>query len=94
MSSDNICPLPKESDTPREHFRKTSGDLDDIKQALVTTTDMDVRERILKWLTKKCKSKPNVVKEAITPPISSKWNIKIILKHRKITSIQSKSRYN
>ena len=52
MSSDNICPLPKESDTPREHFRKTSGDLDDIKQALVTTTDMDVREENIEMVDK------------------------------------------
>ena len=30
---------------------------------------------ILTWLTKKRKTKPNVVREAITPPISEKQNI-------------------
>ena len=44
MSSNIIGPLPKESDTPSERVRKTSGDLDDIKKALVNTTDMVVKE--------------------------------------------------
>ena len=40
MSPNTIFSLPKESDTPSEKVRKTSGDLDGIKQSLVTTTDM------------------------------------------------------
>ena len=40
MSYNNICTFPKEFDTPSETFRKTSGDLDHNKKALVTTTDM------------------------------------------------------
>ena len=43
MSSNIIGPLPKESDNPSEKVRKTSGDLDDIKKALVTTTDTVVK---------------------------------------------------
>ena len=44
MSSNNISPLPKEYDTPSEKVRKTSGYLDDTKQALVTTTDKVFKE--------------------------------------------------
>ena len=44
MSPNNIYPLPKESDTQSESVRKTSGDLDDTKQALVNTTDTVVKE--------------------------------------------------
>ena len=44
MSSNTIFTLPKESDTPSERVRKTSGDLDDTKHALVTTTDTVVKE--------------------------------------------------
>ena len=44
MSSNISDPLPKEYYTPSEKVRKTSGDLDDTKQALVTTTDMVVKE--------------------------------------------------
>ena len=39
MSPNIILPSPKEFDTPSEKVRKTSGNLDDTKQALVTTTD-------------------------------------------------------
>ena len=38
-SSNIIGPLPKESDTPSEKVRKTSGDLDDTNKALVNTTE-------------------------------------------------------
>ena len=44
MSPNTICPLPKESDTTSEKVRKTSGDLDDTKQALVNTTDRVFKE--------------------------------------------------
>ena len=44
MSSSIIGPLPKEYDNPSERVRKKSGDLDDTKTALVTTTDMVVKE--------------------------------------------------
>ena len=47
MSPHIICPLHKESDTPSEKVIKTSEDLDDTKQALVTTTDIFVK----KWNT-------------------------------------------
>ena len=70
MSSNTICPLPKESDIPSEKVRKTSGYLDDTKQALVTNTYNFSKKGILKWL-KKGKSKPNIEEEAITPPISA-----------------------
>ena len=44
MSSNISDPLPKIYDTPSEKFRKTSGDLDDTKKALVFTTDTIVKE--------------------------------------------------
>ena len=44
MSSNTICPLPKESDTPSEKYIKRSQDLYDTKHALVTTTDTVVIE--------------------------------------------------
>ena len=44
MSSNIIGPFPKESDNPSEKFRKTSGDLDDTKKALITTTATVVKE--------------------------------------------------
>ena len=44
MSSNTIVPLPKKSDTLSEIFRKSSGDLDDIKKSLVTTIDTVVKE--------------------------------------------------
>ena len=44
MSLNTIYPLPKESDTTSEKARKTSGDLDDNRQALVTTTDAIFKE--------------------------------------------------
>ena len=44
MSSNTIFPLPKESDTPSEKFRKTSEELDDTKHALVTTNETYVKE--------------------------------------------------
>ena len=43
MSSNTIYLLPKESDTRSEEVRKIGGDLDDTKQALVTTTGMVVK---------------------------------------------------
>ena len=44
MSPNTILPFPKEYDTPSEKVRRTSGDLDDTKQSLVTTTDTVVKE--------------------------------------------------
>ena len=43
MSPNTISPLPKESDTPSEKVRKTSGDLDDTIYALVANTDTFVK---------------------------------------------------
>ena len=45
MSPNNIFPLPKESDIPSEKGIKTSGELDDTKEALEPTTDTVVKER-------------------------------------------------
>ena len=45
MSPYTISPLPKESDTPSENVRKKSGDLDDTKHALVTTTETVFKEQ-------------------------------------------------
>ena len=61
MSSNTICPFHKESDTPSEKVRKTSGDLDDTKQALVTTTDTVFKEGNTDMVDKEGRSKPNVV---------------------------------
>ena len=72
MSPNNICPLPKESDTPVEKFRKTSGDLDYTKNVLVNTTDTVIKEGNTYMVDKEGKSKQNVVEEAKTPPISEK----------------------
>ena len=44
MSSNISDPLPKKSDNTSERVRKTSGDLDETKKVLVTTTDMVVKE--------------------------------------------------
>ena len=57
MSSNIIGPLPKESDNPSEKVRKTSGDLDDTKKALVTTTDTVVKEGNTDMFDKKKENK-------------------------------------
>ena len=57
MSSNIIGPLSKESDSPSETFRKTSGDLDDTKKALVTNTDTIVKEGNTYMVDKKLKQK-------------------------------------
>ena len=46
--------------------------MDDTKQALVTTTDSVFKEGNTDMVDKEGRSKPNVVKEAITTTISSK----------------------
>ena len=53
MSYNTIFPLPKEYDTLNEKVRKTSGDLDHTKQALVTTTNTVVKEQNTEKLKKK-----------------------------------------
>ena len=57
MSSNIIGPLPKEYDNPSEKVRKTSGDLDDTKKALVFTTGMVVKEGNTDMLNKKLRQK-------------------------------------
>ena len=64
--------MPKESNTPSENIRKSIEDLDDTKQASVTTTDTVVKEGNIDMVEKEVKSKENFVDEAITPPISEK----------------------
>ena len=82
MSSSIIGPLPKEYDNPSEKVRKKSGDLDDTKTALVTTTDMVVKEGNTDMCDKK-RGKKNVVKETITPPITEKKDIDTVNKKEK-----------
>ena len=55
MSSNTIFPLPKEYDTTSEKVRKTSENLDDTKQALITTTDTVVKEGSTGMVDKKGK---------------------------------------
>ena len=80
ISSNISDQLPKKSDNPSEKVRKTSGDLDDTKNKLVTTTDTVIKEGNTDILDKKGKRKPNVVKESINPPISSKKKIDTVKK--------------
>ena len=54
---------------------------------MVTNTDMAVKEGNTDMVDKKWRTEPNVVKEAITPPISEKRNIDTV-KKREITIIQ------
>ena len=62
MSSNTSDPFQNKSDDPSEKVRKTRGDLDETKNVLVTTTNPVVKEGNTDMETK-----PNVVKEAITP---------------------------
>ena len=64
----------KKYDNPSERVRKTSGDLDNIKKALVTNTDTVVKEGNTDMLDKK-KEKNKKVKESITPNIKEKKKI-------------------
>ena len=57
--------------------------MDDTKKALVTTTDTVVKEVNTDMVEEKSKTKPNVVKESITPHISSKKKIDKINKTEK-----------
>ena len=63
--------------------------MDDTKKALVFTNDTVGKGENTDMLDKKMKTKPNVVKEAITPPISENkyWHSQ---QNREITSIQKK----
>ena len=72
MSSDIIGPLHKEYQNPSKKVRTTSGDLNDTKKALVATTDMFSKEGNTDMVDKNSKTKPNLVKEAITSSISEK----------------------
>ena len=49
--------------------------MDYTKKSLVATTDTVVKEGNTKMVGGERKTKPNMVKEAITPPISEKTNI-------------------
>ena len=61
MSFNNICPLPKESDTTSEKVRKTSGYLDDTNQSFFTTTDTVFKTINTDMVDKEVKSKQNFV---------------------------------
>ena len=65
MSSNISDLLSNKSDNPSITVRKTSWDLDETENSLVTTTDTAVKEGNTDMGTK-----PNLVKEAITPPIA------------------------
>ena len=69
MLSNISDPFTKKSENPSEKVRKINGDLDDTEKALVTTTDTVVKEVNTDTVDKKRNTKPNVVKEDITPPI-------------------------
>ena len=86
ISYNIIGPLPKEYDNPSEKVRKTSGVLDDTKKTLVITTDTIFKEGNTDMVDKKSKTKHNVVKEAITPPISEKNKIDTVNKTEKSQS--------
>ena len=75
MSSNTIGPLSKKSDNPSKRVRKSSGDLDDTKKALVTNIDTVVKEVTTDMVDKKSRTKPNVAEKSITPPISAKKKI-------------------
>ena len=53
MSSNTIGPLPKNTDNPSKKVRKASGDLDDIKTALVPTIYMAAKEGTTDTVDKK-----------------------------------------
>ena len=72
-------PLSKKSDAPSE-FKEASGDLDDIRNSLVTTIYMVDKDGTVDIFDKKSKSKPNVVEESITSLISAKNNIDTVNK--------------
>ena len=74
MSSNISNPFPKKSDNPSISVRKKSGDLDETEKALVTNTDTVVKEG-----NNDMGTKPNEVKEAITPLIA-KNNIDTVKK--------------
>ena len=82
MSSNISDSLPNKSDNPGEKVRKKSGDFDNTKKALVTTTDTVVKEENSDMAYKKKKTEFNVLKEAITPPISENNKIDTVKKQR------------
>ena len=83
MSSNISDPSTKKYDIPSEKVIKTSGDLDYTKKALVTTTDTVLKEGNIVLVNRKRKTKPNVVKKAITTPISEKKKIVTVNKTEK-----------
>ena len=73
--------LQKKSDNQIITVRETSGYLDETEKALVTNNDT-----VFKEVNTNMGTKPNVVKESITPPIEKVRSKQ--LKNREITSIQ------
>ena len=82
VSSNIIGTLHNESDNPSEKIIKKSGDLDDTKNSLVTTTDTVVKEGNTEMVEKKGKN-PDVVKEFIPHTISEKKKIDTVNKTEK-----------
>ena len=83
MSSNIIGPLPKESDNQSEKVRKKWGFGIYKKRHWSLLLTRLSKKGILTWLTKKKKTEPNLVKEAITPPISAKKKIYTVNKTEK-----------
>ena len=83
MLSNIIIPLPKKSDTSSKTVRKVSGDLDDIKKALVATIGTVFKEGNTDTVDKKMKTKRNVVWKSITSTISAKKKIDAVKKTKK-----------
>ena len=75
--------MPKKSDAPSEKIKKPSGDLDHIKNLLVTTIGAVDKEGTIDMVDKNMKSKPNVVEESITSTILSKKKIDTVNKTEK-----------
>ena len=67
MSSSISDPLQNKYDIPSITVRKTSVDLDETEKALVNTTN-----KVFKEGNDDMGTKPNMVKEDITPPIAEK----------------------
>ena len=77
----NIIGLwPKEYINTSENDKETSWYLYYTKRLLVTTTDTVIKGGNTDMVDKKRKTKPNLVKEYVTPPFSAKKKIDTVNK--------------
>ena len=108
MSSNTIFPFTIEHDRSSKKVRKTSGDLDDSKKALITTTDTVVKEGNLDRVDKKGKTEKmlwrnpslllfqqKIILTQSTKQINNKYPIKQQIKNIKTDTVKSlyKSRF-